>query len=95
MFGPKIGATAFSFGRLLGGMSKTLNVVNQVIPIYKEAKPIIQNAKTALSFVKEFSNNATNRVITNTEKNIKPIKEKISTFKSTDSKYQNGPTFFQ
>ena len=94
MFGPRVTPSLFSFPKLLGGISKTLGVVNQVIALYKEAKPMIQNAKSAINLVKEFGNTATNRIITNTEKNIKPIKEKINTPKSTDSSL-NSPTFFQ
>lgn len=95
MFGPRLGASSFSFGKLLGGLSKTLGVVNQVIPIYKEAKPIIQNAKTAFGILKEFGSSTTNRIMSNTEKNIKPIKEKINTIKSVNLNSSKGPTFFQ
>lgn len=95
MFGPHINSSLFSLPKMLGGISKTLGVVNQIIPIYKEAKPIIQNAKSAFNLVKEFSNSASNRIITNTEKNMKPIKEKINTIKSIDSSSNNAPTFFQ
>ena len=93
MFGPKIG-TSFSFGKILGGISKTLGVVNQVIPIYKEAKPMIQNARTAFSILKEFGNSTTNKIINNTEKNIIPIKEKINIINNVNSNI-NNPTFFQ
>ncbi len=34
------------FNKILNGTSKTLNVINQVIPIYYQVKPIIANAKT-------------------------------------------------
>lgn len=93
MFGPRIGTSSLSFGKILGGLSKTLGVVNQVIPIYKEAKPMIQNAKTAFSLIKEFGNSATTRVMTNTEKNLKPIKEQINKLNVSENK--KGPTFFQ
>ena len=39
MFGNPYG-TGLSFTKILSGISKTLNVANQVIPLYKEAKPI-------------------------------------------------------
>jgi len=95
MFGPRLGTSSLSFGKILGGLSKTLGVVNQVIPIYKEAKPMIQNAKTAFSLIKEFGNTTTNRVMTNTEKNFKPLKEKINTIQNINLENQKGPTFFQ
>jgi len=34
------------FNKILSGTSKTLNVINQAIPIYYQVKPIIANAKT-------------------------------------------------
>ena len=93
MFGPKITTNTFSFGKILGGLSKTLGVVNQIIPIYKEAKPMIQNAKTAFNIVKEFGNTTTNRIVKTTEKNMKPIKEKINTVKSVNLKIEDDKFF--
>ena len=40
--------------KVIGGMSKTLNVVNQLIPLYKEAKPMLSNAQNAFKIAKEF-----------------------------------------
>lgn len=96
MFGPRA-LGGLSFTRVLGGISKTLGVVNQIIPIYKEAKPMINNARNAFSLIKEFSNTTTNRVMANTEKNMKPIKEKINNLATNNSNFstQKGPTFFQ
>lgn len=85
----------FSIGKMIGGISKTLNVANQIIPLYKEAKPMIQNAKNAIGLIKEFSNTTTNKVLTNKEKNITPIKEKIEVLQSTNLRQnKKGPTFF-
>lgn len=94
MFGNGLNSS-LSLGKVLGGLSKTLGIINQIIPIYKEAKPMIQNAKTAFNLFKEFSNNTADKIITNTDKNIKPIKEKISNISNTNLKTFNGPTFFQ
>ncbi len=93
MFGPRIGTSTFSFGKILGGLSKTLGVVNQVIPIYKEAKPIIQNAKSAFTLIKEMGTTTTNKIVNNTEKNMKQVKETIA--KNLNNSNQKGPTFFQ
>ncbi len=96
MFGPNMGGGVFSLTKVLGGISKTLGVVNQIIPIYKETKPMIQNFKSAVSLVKEFGSSATTRINNNKEKNIKPIKEKINTIKSANfTTNSNNPTFFQ
>ena len=40
--------------KFIGGMSKTLNVVNQLLPLYKEAKPMLSNAQNAFKIAKEF-----------------------------------------
>lgn len=92
MFGPRI-FSGLSFTRVLGGISKTLNVVNQVIPIYKQAKPMISNARNALSLIKEFGNSTTTRVMEKTNNNLKDVKEKIQTISKSSN--QKGPTFFQ
>ena len=89
--GPKV----FSFSKMIGGMSKFLGVINEVIPIYKEAKPMITNARNAFSIVKEFGNNSLNKIIKNTEKNITPIKEKINNIQNVNLTSKNNPTFFQ
>ena len=102
MFGSNPLGSGFSIGKVVGGISKTLNVVNQVIPLYKEAKPMIQNARNAISLIKEFSNTATTKVINNTDKNIKPLKEKIEVLNNNNgsnlivnqNKNKKGPTFF-
>ena len=92
MFGKDV--KLFSWSKILGGMSKTLGIFNQIIPIYKEAKPMIQNARNAFNIVKEYSNKEVNKIINNKEKNIKPIKEKINIIKNVNQK-SNNPTFFQ
>ena len=33
-----------TFGKIIGGISKTLNIVNQAIPLYKQVRPLISNA---------------------------------------------------
>ena len=90
MFGNPYG-TGLSFTKVLSGISKTLNVANQVIPIYKEAKPMINNAQTILGAPKEFgkstnSNNSSNTKNTDSEK--KDTTPKIRTVSN------NNPTFF-
>ncbi len=93
MFGPRL-TGGFSFGRMLGGIGKTLNVINEVIPLYKEAKPLVTNARNAISLLKEFSNTSTKRIMDNTQKNTAFIKEKINNNKEV-SDNKKGLTFFQ
>lgn len=41
----------FSFSGFLNGASKTLNVVNQAIPIFYQVRPMINNAKTMFKII--------------------------------------------
>jgi len=95
MFGQPPISNSFSIGKVIGGLSKTLNVVNQVIPLYKEAKPMIQNARNAFSLIKEFTNTTTNKIVNTTNKNMEPIKQKVEILKQSNlEENKKGPTFF-
>lgn len=76
-----------SFTKIISGISKSLNIVNQVIPLYKEVKPIISNASGILSVFKEMNKeeNATINEEPETIKNESIKKEEIN----------NTLTFFQ
>ena len=77
--------------KVIGGMSKTLNVVNQLLPLYKEAKPIISNAQNAFKIAKEFMTSDNNTV---------SVKPKSKTYSSPQTKNEtslqtsNRPVFF-
>lgn len=82
MFGPR--TSIYSLGTIINGISKTLNVVNQAIPLYNQINPMIKNARNALGIVKEFNKSTilrANNNINNIKKNIIPN--------------NNRPTFFQ
>ena len=68
----------FNFSNFLNGASKTLNVVNQAIPIIKEVKPIFNNARTVLKIVNGLNTNIT--------------KEDPKVYKEDQS--NKGPNFF-
>ena len=53
-----------SFTKIISGISKSLNIVNQVIPLYKEVKPIISNASGILSVFKEIKKEEINNTLT-------------------------------
>ena len=67
--------TKFNWSNILNNTQKTLNVINQAIPVYYQIKPICSNAKTMLRMVnalkEENTNNSnnTNNINTNTKKN--------------------------
>lgn len=89
MFGAPIN-NGLTFTKVLGGISKTLSIANQVIPIYREAKPMINNAKTILSVLKGL--NTSTPVSTSTTKNT-PSKKDTSVKDVTIN--TNSPKFFQ
>lgn len=79
------GINKINWGNLLNNTQKTLNVINQAIPVYYQVKPIYNNAKTMFRLIgtmnesdnKDIRNNSlNNNNLNNTnEKNIsnKPI----------------------
>lgn len=84
---------SLSLGKIIGGLSKTLNIVNQALPLYKQIKPIIKNASGILSVFKEFNKPDTPSSPTN-------FKEKSTQASTVDAKIietssLNIPTFFQ
>lgn len=91
---PKRGITSLFKGHnvnwtnLLNNTQKTLNVINQAIPVYYQMKPIYNNAKTMLRMVsalkddKSTTNNSSNSSNTN---NLNDNKKNTN---------QEGPVFF-
>ena len=64
------------------GVSKILNVANQAIPLYKQAKPMVNNAKNIFSTLKSLSN-LTNCFVfgASKSKSSKTIKSPLLTFR--------------
>ena len=94
MFGTNTIGSAFSLTRVLGGISKGLSIANQVIPLYQQAKPMIQNARKVISVLGELNKSNNNSNNTNNNKTTVEVtsKEKTETFKVQPS---NSPVFFQ
>ena len=68
--------------KIIGGISKTLNVANQVLPLYQQLKPIISNAKDITKII-----NILNGPDSKSKTNNNLEQKKVSN--------QNLPTFFQ
>ena len=84
---------SLSLGKIIGGLSKTLNIVNQALPLYKQIKPIISNASGILSIFREFNK-------PDTSSSAIMLKEKSTQASTVDAKTfetsgLNTPTFFQ
>ena len=87
-------SSSLSLGKVLGGISKTLGIANQIIPLYKEVKPVINNAKSAMAFFKEYTKStkkgSTTKQVMNENIN-KTLEPEIKEVKYINKK---GPTFF-
>ena len=70
-----------SFGSIINGASRTLNFVNQAIPVVKQMSPIMKNLKTMFNVMNEFKkNDLANNVV-----------EEVA---NTENFSSEGPTFF-
>ena len=50
-------ARSFNFGNILSNTQKSLGIVNQVIPIVKEVKPMVNNAKSIFKIANLLNDN--------------------------------------
>lgn len=84
---------------IINGTQKTLGIVNQAIPLIKQAGPVINNAKTMFKVMNEFKKpdiNIEEKVADNIVENINS--KNISTEnvnKNIKTTINNGPVFFQ
>ena len=87
----KIFKKGINWSTILSNTQKTLNIVNQTIPVVKQMGPLMNNAKTMFKLMNEF-----NKVDTpnKTKKNANTKTNKIET-KKEPIKQTNNPTFFQ
>ena len=78
------GLRKINWSNILNNTQKTLNVINQAIPVYYQVKPIWGNAKTMFRMIGALKDDSKNSNITpNTTNNIEE--------KNTNP---NGPVFF-
>lgn len=83
----------FSWSNLISGTQKTLNIINQAIPVIKQVSPVVKNAKTMFKVMNEFKRIDT-PIINNENNNLKnnDIDNEIDT--NTVITNDNTPTFF-
>lgn len=86
------GASGIKWSSILSGTQKVLGVANQAIPMIKQVRPVVHNAKTMFRVMNEFkkvdvpSSSTTNQT---TENSV--VQEETN---QTSETYQDGPTFF-
>lgn len=92
----------FNFGNFLNSAGKTLNVINQAIPIFYQVKPIVNNAKTmfrvmgAVRDTDTSNKNSSNRYnnYNNSNNTYSNISSKESNINNTVNTNSSSPTFF-
>lgn len=88
----RIFKNGINWGSILSNAQKTLNVVNQTIPVVKQIGPVVNNAKTMFKVMNEFKKVDSKPEITNKPKKIENnTKENTKKIESSN----NNPTFFQ
>ena len=87
----KIFRNGINWSTILSNTQKTLNIVNQSIPVIKQMGPMINNTKTMFKIMNEFKKVDTPKKETKEIKQINEIKETIN---NKQINY-NNPTFFQ
>lgn len=100
---PKI-PSGLSLTRIITGVSKSLSIANQVIPLYEQMKPMVTNARKAFSILKEInlkpnqntSNNSSKNASNNNNNNNVENNQikKIATNQRINSNF-NNPSFFK
>ena len=97
LLGRLFGKTGISIGNFLNGTQKVLNIANQTIPLVKQVKPVIGNAKTMFKIMNEFKKTDINNIENKKVKNISNKESEITNDTLTNNiNFQNdGPIFFQ
>jgi hypothetical protein len=96
---PKAGIFKSLFGNLnlstiLSGTSKTLNVVNQAIPLVRQAGPMMKNARTMFRVMNEFKKVETPNPNKNTVPATPIPNQEVRKITEQTTKKASGPTFF-
>jgi len=86
----KIFKNGINWSTILTNTQKTLNIVNQTIPLIKQAGPVMNNAKTMFKLMNEFKKVETPEK----QKNIKKTQNN-EIIEKQESNNTNNPTFFQ
>lgn len=85
-----------NFSSILTNAQKTLNVVNQAVPLYYQVKPVFKNIKALGKIGREFKNINTNTNSNNISNTINNKQYKEKNINTTNNIKDNipTPTFF-
>lgn len=94
------GLKTFNWKGLIRGASKTLNVVNQTIPLIRQAGPMVSNVKGMLQIARAFKKETNNSHVVNYANNkIMARTHSTNDYKKREDdllnrRVDNTPTFF-
>ena len=105
LFSRLLGGRSLTLSGILNGTQRALNFANQAIPLVKQVKPMIGNAKTMFKVMNEFKRSETpkqNIKINNTQNTLNNSVNKTINKENIIEEIQNnnsisnedGPTFF-
>ena len=86
---------SLNWSSILSNTQKTLGIVNQAIPMFKQMSPVVKNAKTMFKIMNEFKKDDTSNNVINTVENTN-VNDNTTTTTNQENinSYNNGPTFF-
>lgn len=96
LLGRLFGNTGVSISNFLNGTQRVLNIANQTIPLVKQVKPMIGNAKTMFKVMNEFKK-TDRQNISVYQKNIDNVKNESNindNLNIIEENNNDGPTFF-
>ena len=76
-----------NFGGILNGTQRTLNIINQAIPIVKQVRPVMKNARTMFNVINQFKK-------VDEPNNLEKTNNKNAHTNSIDNSKVNKPSFF-
>ena len=99
LFSRLLGGGGIKWSSILNGTQKTLNILNQGIPLVRQASPLMKNAKTMFRLMNEFKKVDTPMNTSTIQQNAtKPTQTSENIVQESHQKVspptQNGPTFF-
>ena len=96
LFSRLFGGNGITLGGILNGTQRVLNFANQAIPLVKQVRPMIGNAKTMFKVMNEFKRVEKPKENINNKptNNISKIKQEETIIENNYTSTDEGPTFF-
>ena len=92
LLGRLFGSSGVTIGNFLNGTQRILNIANQTIPLVKQVRPLVGNAKTMFKVMNEFKR-VEKPIIVKEPVTKKESIENIESIDNTES-INSGPQFF-